>query len=273
MGKAQRKQTRQTMAELADRHELYEESVQDVEVEVDFLLDTFSELRGRDPQIFREDFCGTASACCEWVRRGSDRRAVGVDLDPEVLAWGRQNRLSHLTHDERERVTLIQDDVRTASTGVVDLIGAFNFSYFIFDTRDEMRRYFERCRECLADDGILFLDAFGGSETMDVVKEETEHDEFTYVWHQAEYHPVTGYMKCHIHFKFPDGSKMKKAFSYEWRLWTLPEIRELLFEAGFSTATVYWEGEDEDGEGNGEFTPESEGDPDPAWIVYIVAER
>jgi hypothetical protein len=66
---------------------------------------------------------------------------------------------------------------------------------------------------------------------------------------------------------------MKKAFSYEWRLWTLPEIRELLLEAGFSKATVYWEGEDEDGEGNGEFTPEAEGEPDPAWIVYIVAEK
>src|SRR6056297_3390150 len=239
MGKPQRKQTRQTMAELADRHELYEESVQDVEVEGDFLLDTFSELRGRIPQVFREDFCGTASACCEWVRRGSDRRAVGVDLDPEVLSWGRENRLSHLTHDERDRVTLIEDDVRTANTGVVDLVGAFNFSYFIFDTRDEMRRYFERCRECLADEGIQKQDAVVGSETMDVVKEETEHDDFTYVWH----------------------------------LWTLPEIRELLLEAGFSTATVYWEGEDEDGEGNGEFTPESEGEPDPAWIVYIVAEK
>ena len=44
-------------------------------------------------------------------------------------------------------------------------------------------------------------------------------------------------------------------------------------EAGFSKATVYWEGEDEDGEGNGEFTPDGKGEADLAWIAYIVAEK
>ena len=63
-------------------------------------------------------------------------------------------------------------------------------------------------------------------------------------------------MLCHIHFSFPDGSKIKKAFTYDWRLWTLPEIRELLLEAGFQRATVYWEGTNEETEeGDGEFTP------------------
>jgi hypothetical protein len=80
-------------------------------------------------------------------------------------------------------------------------------------------------------------------------------------------------VRCHIHFKFPDGSKIKKAFTYEWRLWTAPELRELLLEAGFSKATVYWEGEDEDGEGNGEFTPDEKGVADYAWIAYVVAEK
>ena len=41
----------------------------------------------------------------------------------------------------------------------------------------------------------------------------------------------------------------------------------------FRSATVYWEGEDEDGEANGEFTPNATGRADPAWIAYIVAER
>jgi hypothetical protein len=66
---------------------------------------------------------------------------------------------------------------------------------------------------------------------------------------------------------------IKKAFSYEWRLWSAPEIRELLLEAGFRKATVYWEGEDEDGDGNGEFTPDESGVADLAWIAYIVAEK
>ena len=34
-----------------------------------------------------------------------------------------------------------------------------------------------------------------------------------------------------------------------------------------------WEGEDEDGEGNGIFTPDDKGEADLAWIAYIVAEK
>ena len=105
------------------------------------------------------------------------------------------------------------------------------------------------------------------------MKEKTKYDDFTYVWDQASYHPVTGEMVCHIHFKFPDGSKIKKAFTYEWRLWTLPELCELLEEAGFRNPTVYWEGTDEDGDGDGVFTPETKGEADAGWIAYIVAEK
>jgi SAM-dependent methyltransferase len=262
-----------TMAERADIHELYEQAVQAVEPEIEFLETTFRALRGRDAVSFREDFCGTASAACQWVRSAPGRHAIGVDNDADVLEWGRRNRVARLPEADRPRVKLLQDDVRTVVTEPVDIIGAFNFSYFLFDTRDALRDYFKGCRDALTDDGVLFLDAFGGPEAIDVQKEKTKLDGFTYVWDQAEFHPVTHHMVCHIHFKFPDGSKIKKAFTYEWRLWTLPEIREVLLEAGFSSARVYWEGEDEDGEGNGEFTEDAAGTPDLAWVAYIVAEK
>lgn len=264
---------RQTMAEKADIHELYEQSVQDVEMECEFLQKTFSELRGRTAHLFREDFCGTASASCQWVRQGKEFQAIGVDIDSSVLDWGRKNRVSRLPAAAQARVKLLHSDVMNADTGPVDLIAALNFSFFIFRTRDELRAYFRKSFESLKDDGILFLDMFGGPEAQEETKEKTKHKKFTYVWHQAEFHPVTHYVRCHIDFRFPDGSKLKKAFSYEWRLWTAPEIRELLLEAGFSKATVYWEGEDDDGEGNGEFTPEDKGVADIAWIAYVVAER
>jgi hypothetical protein len=46
----------------------------------------------------------------------------------------------------------------------------------------------------------------------------------------------------------------------------------LLTEAGFKP-TVYWEGTNEDNEGNGVFTPTTQGEADAGWIVYITGEK
>lgn len=262
-----------TMAEKADIHELYEESVQNVENEVKFLGATFRERRGRTAYTFREDFCGTASLACEWVRQGDEYSAVGVDIDASVLDWGRKNRVNRLDVADQARVRLIESDVQTVETPKVDILAAFNFSYWIFEERAQMVAYMRRCYEALKDDGILFMDMFGGPESFEETREKTKHDGFTYVWHQAKFHPVTNHMQCYIHFKFPDGSKLKRAFSYSWRLYTAPELRDMLHDAGFSNVTIYWEGEDEDGEGNGVFTPNDKGEADLAWIAYIVADK
>lgn len=272
MGNAKKKLSR-TMADRADIHDLYERSVQAVDVEVEFLQDTFRALRGRSPISYREDFCGTAAAACEWVRGGAGRHAIGVDIDASVLDWGRRNRVARLNEAARTRVKLLKGDVRTVQTAPVDLVGAFNFSYFCFKTRDEMRGYFARVHAALNPDGLFFLDSFGGPDASDLQKEKTKHNGFTYVWDQAEFEPVTSRIVCHIHFKFPDGSKIKRAFTYDWRLWTLPELRELLSEAGFRKVRVYWEGDDGEGGGNGIFTEHATGEPDLAWIAYLVAEK
>lgn len=268
-----KKKPSQTMAERADIHDLYERAVQAVDVECEFLQDTFRSLRSREALTYREDFCGTASAACEWVRTSPRRSAIGVDNDASVLDWGRRNRVARLPESARARVKLLNDDVRTVKTDPVDIVGAFNFSYYCFKTRDEMRAYFQGVHAGLNADGVFFLDCFGGPDASDLQKEKTKHRGFTYVWDQAEFEPVTGRIVCHIHFKFPDGSKIKRAFTYDWRLWTVPELRELLSEAGFQKVRVFWEGDDGDGSGNGIFTEHATGEPDLAWIAYIVAEK
>ena len=96
-----------TMAEQADIHELYEESVQNVEHEVEFMQTTFKEICGRTAHVFREDFCGTASTSCQWVRQGEAFQAIGVDIGPAVLEWGRRNRLGRLPAADQARVRLI----------------------------------------------------------------------------------------------------------------------------------------------------------------------
>ncbi|MBA3563177.1 MAG: methyltransferase domain-containing protein [Gammaproteobacteria bacterium] len=276
MGKRKRSRDRArraTMAEQADRHELYELSVQSVEDEMEFLEETYAAVRGRKPRILREDFCGTAGAACQWVKANRLHHAIGVDIDADVLEWGRQRNVVKLSEGERKRLRLLCDDVVAVRADRADLVIALNFSYWVFKTRESLRDYFSAARRGLADDGLLIIDVFGGSDAFKECEEKTRHKGFTYVWDQASYEPVSGDYVCHIHFRFPDGSRLEKAFSYAWRLWTLPEIRELLDEAGFRRCTVYWQGEDEDGEASGEFSPVERGEADPAWIAYVVAER
>lgn len=272
--KPSKKTRKPSQAERADRHVLYQKAVQDTGFEFDFVDTTFKRLRGRRARLLREDFCGTAAMCCEWVRQRRDNRAIGVDLDPDVLTWGREHNLAELTPAQRRRVQLIEGNVLAVAPEPVDLLLAMNFSYQCFKDRATLRRYFERARAGLADDGVLIMDAFGGYDAYREMTERTDHKKFTYIWDQHHYDPVTGHMTCHIHFAFPDGSKMKNAFSYEWRLWSLPELQELLYEAGFQRVIVYWQGTEEGtNEGNGVFEPAEHGDADPAWICFISAEK
>ncbi len=271
--KTQAKKKRLTMAERADRHALYQDAVQCVEAEIDFVDDTYFALRGRRARLLREDFCGTANTSCEWVRRRKTNRAIGVDIDAETQKWGRRNNVAKLDAGARQRVRLVDADVMKVRCEPVDIVLAMNFSYWLFKRRDQLREYFRRVHRGLADGGLLMLDAYGGSDAHRQLKERKKKDGFTYVWEQETYDPITGDLYCHIHFRFPDKSRIKKAFTYDFRLWSLPEIREILLEAGFEQATVYWEGTDEDtDEGNGEFTPSEQGEADDAFIVYIVAE-
>ncbi len=82
-----------TLASQADKHVLYENSVQCAEAEIDFVDATFKKLRKRRAHLLREDFCGTANSSCEWVRRHADNRAIGVDLDAEVQQQGVRSEL------------------------------------------------------------------------------------------------------------------------------------------------------------------------------------
>jgi len=266
------------IADTVDRHRLYQLAVQDVEAEIDFVEQTWAELRQRPAVFLREDFCGTANTACEWVRRDGSHRALGIDMDNSVLAWGREHNLSQLTDDQSARLDLLQADVVHARTGPADIIVAMNFSYYMFLDREDLRNYFSNALSGLAGDGVLFLDAYGGFEAPMVLTEPRDcHDEhgndFTYIWEQAAFNPIDSCMTCHIHFEFPDKSRLDKAFSYHWRLWTLPEIREILIETGFSRVDIYWEGTDEEkNEGNGIYTPSETGDADPGWVCYIVAQ-
>lgn len=261
-----------TKADRADRYALYLRSVQAPDYDVEFFDRVYRASFGATPRVLREDFCGTAAVCCEWAKSDADRLAYGVDIDPEPLAWGTEKNLSPLSEQEQERVHLIKGDVRTTETEAADVLAAQNFSYFCFKTRDELRSYFEIARSNLKERGAMIVDLFGGAEVQeDDHKDVTDHGDFEYIWDQERFDPVTHHARFHIHFKFKDKSKLKRAFTYDWRLWTIPEVRELMTEAGFTRTEVYWEGTDpKTDEGSGEYEKTESGEADPAWNAYVV---
>jgi SAM-dependent methyltransferase len=271
---AKKKTKKQPLARTADKYDLYQQSVQDPAFEVKVLKRFYKDVNGTAPRTLREDFCGAFAVCCEWARSGKDTEAWGVDYDPEPLAWGAEHNLSSLKPAQQARVHVVEGDVRTAKTPKVDIVTAQNFSYYIFRERAEMRRYFQQARKHLNENGIFVLDMLGGPQVQEDDEEERRKvNGFTYVWEQVRFNPIDHGALFHIHFHFKDGSKLDKAFSYEWRLWTMPEIREILLEAGFSKTHVYWEAEDKNGEGNGRFYRTEKAPADLTWLAYVVAER
>jgi len=266
-----KRKRKKKLAEGADPLKLYQLSVQCPEVEIDFFTKVFREHRGRRPLSMREDFCGTAYLATEWVKSHKKRTALGVDLDAPTLAWARQHVLGKAKPGVAERVELIEANVLDVTDPKVDVTCALNFSYCIFKSRDLLKRYFAAAREGLVEGGIVFCELYGGTEAIVELEEEREVDGFTYIWDQAEFNPITRETLCHIHFAFPDGSRMKRAFTYDWRLWTIPEVRECLVEAGFSHVDVYWDPVEEDDDADDGFRLTEKEENQEGWLVYFVA--
>ena len=256
----------------ADLHWLYEQAVQNPEAEVEFVERVFSESFGRPARFLREDFCGTANLGCRWVEAHPENTMLGVDIDGPTLDWGRRHNLSRLNGAE-SRVTLVQDDVRNVVSPRADVLAATNFSWWCFHTRAELLGYLRNCHASLKDQGMLMLDIYGGPEAQVPQFEERDCDGFTYIWDQDVFNPITHEYRCKIHFRFDDGSELQNAFEYHWRLWSIPETVDILKEAGFDKVEVYWEGADSEGEPDGDFQVNTEGDTAPAWVAYIVALR
>jgi len=258
-------------AKSADRHDLYERSVQTPDVEIAFIDRVYTRLRKKKPLRLREDFCGTAWMACEWVKHRPANTALGLDLDEAVMTWGTARHAESLTPEQCSRLDIRNCNVLTPPSAKVDVIAALNFSYFIFRERATLCRYFQQCRRTLAPGGLLFLDFMGGSDCQTKVTERTRQRGFTYVWEHAAFDPISSHTTCKIHFEFPRGPAIKNAFVYHWRLWSITDIRELLAQAGFKTSRVFLEGDGANGKGDGTFRETRTGDPDRSFVGYVVA--
>jgi SAM-dependent methyltransferase len=243
--------------------------VQDAPFEVD-LVESVLRRHGRRALRLREDFSGTALLAAEWVRRGPGRRAVAVDVDPAVHRWARRHRLPPLA-GAAGRLALVTADVRTSPGRGFDAVVAMNFSYSVFRRRDELRAYLRGARAALAPGGVVVLDAFGGPRAQRVLEERRRiRGGVTYVWQQLGFDPITHRLRCAIHFEGPGRRRLRNAFRYDWRLWTIPELTELLGEAGYEGVEVLWdvvEGPDV------RYLPRRRARGRAGWLAYVVGRR
>ncbi len=257
-----------------DKYFYYTQSVQSSESDVIFFDKVYKELNQKSPASLREDFCGTFALCCEWVKSASNRQACGVDLSSEPTEYGKKYYLSQLSASQKKDLCVYNQDVlEPDSCGTFDLVVAQNFSYCIFKQRRDLLNYFIQSKKRLNKDGLFAMDCFGGEQCSSPNEEETDHEEegFSYFWDQDSFDPTSNHAQFYIHFKRDGEKKRKKVFEYDWRLWTLPELKEILLEAGFSDVFIYWEKDDDDGGGSGDFYITAGEENCEAWVAYVVA--
>jgi SAM-dependent methyltransferase len=258
----------------ADKHLLYQWAVQDAEQEVDLAVEQYEKRRGHTPLILREDFCGTALVAASWVQGHPERRAIGLDLDRETLEWAERHNLQPLG-DARQRVELRQCDVRSITDPKADVVQAFNFSYCLLHNATDLIDYFGIVLRSLAPGGIFLLDCYGGWDNQQTQKTrrtvEAPEGTFGFVWENAEFNAISSRANCHIHFEFKNGKRWKRAFSYDFRLYSIAEVRDALSAAGFSDIEVLWDFEDDE-DADCDYRPASSAENCPSWIAYIVAE-
>jgi hypothetical protein len=97
-----------------------------------------------------------------------------------------------------------------------------------------------------------------------------------YTWEQRDADPLTGMVTNAIHFRVSKGGVIEQevndAFVYRWRLWSVPELRDAMLEAGFATTEVYAKVADAiDDEGNVYIQPADPAELDDSFIVLVAA--
>ena len=261
-----------------DKHILYEASVQSVDVDLAFFNKVFKRLRGRQPLALREDFSGTAWLCREFAGQSTKHKAWGVELDPKMIAWAQK-------HRHGPRVKYIEGDVSQVDTPRTDITCALNFSYCCFRERAALKTYFENVYRNLKRDGVFVLDVYGGPASMRVLEEDREiekgrdcnrvkYPRFKYYWEQASFNFINNHTTCYIHFKIKGEKKQKRVFAYHWRLYTLPEIEDLLREVGFKNVEMNLENWDDEAEDtDGILRPRKVYEGMEAFIAYAVAAK
>lgn len=253
------------------KYALYCEFVQDPSRDISFLNRIYKKFRnGKEALRVKEDFCGSFFFSTEWVKSRKNRSAVAVDIDWEPLRQGYHTYYNQLNTDQKNRLTIIQGDVCHKFGESVDVNFASNFSYNCIKERSKLKQYFESVYENLDKKGIFVMDNFGGADTLAPYLDRTagrlNGQKWYYEWELKRYNPNTSEALYYIHFsRSKTRREYPKVFTYDWRMWSLPELKDILLEVGFKDVIFYWE-DDRDN-----YVINQKGDTNlSTWVVHVV---
>jgi SAM-dependent methyltransferase len=226
-----------------DRHDLYELCVQSPGDAVRFL----HALHGNDPKALVEDFCGTGALSRAWTATAS-RAALGRDIDPAIVERARMATAPTARRRARFEVRDVIEQPGGSGGDQPDIVFVGNFSIGEIHDRARLVRYLAGARERLGPGGVFVCDTYGGESAFRIGAVTRRHHAADgsvvhYTWEHRRADPATGMVENAIHFRvvragevvaeFPD------AFVYRWRLWSVPELRDAMAEAGFATTSVH----------------------------------
>ncbi|MDX2115288.1 MAG: class I SAM-dependent methyltransferase [Planctomycetota bacterium] len=258
-------------ADIPNRYDLYELAVQEPGIQTRFLR----ALHGGRPTTLCEDFCGPASLARHWTLLDERFIGAGVDRDAEPLAHARRRAAQQGL--DPQRLEFVRADVRRTRVRA-DIIAAFNFAVCELHDRASLTAYLRRVRGRLLAGGVFVADLYeGGAGTVGLTEASAlirvGDARWRYQWEQRSADPLTGMVENAIHF-LParrGTPALRDAFVYRWRLWSVPELRDALREAGFARTEAYLSyGDAIDGDGDPVPMPAEGAAAEPGFVAYVV---
>lgn len=254
--------------------DLYEVCVQSPKHVVDLLR----AIHGEEPLLLGEDFAGSGAVSRAWVGMSDRHYAWCVDRDAAAIA----------RCEGVDRISARIADV-IEEPSAVDAVWVGNFSIGYQHDRPSLLAYLKHVRARLEPGGVFVCDTYGGETAYTRGEVHRYHQlpkhlspdgtggwRVRYTWEQREADPLTGMVTNALHFRLERAgvieTELIDAFIYRWRLWSVPELRDAMLEAGFASTAVYGQLPDAvDDEGRPYIRPiEHHDELDDSFIVCVA---
>lgn len=124
-----------------------------------------------------------------------------------------------------------------------DVVCALNYCICLLHSVEDLNHYLRKSRAVIGESGGIFVaDLLGGNgaESSLKVSRRNHVTGVQFQWEQEGFDPVTRRLHAYLSLQHqPSRRTFKNAFHYHWRLWTIPDIEDALYTAGFDEVKIW----------------------------------